>query len=205
MTPLAQSLRLPCRHCSHCVALAGLSAALAAQAESNLSSAPAGTSAGLSASSRLDFRVVIPTVLFMQVGTGSAFADNTTVDRVEFNVPVGDVGTGNATPASAGAGLVPVSARLVTNGNSVSLTARGTAGGLSDGVQSIPWSQIVASASGNLPHPAIGDGVPGGATNLLAAGGVVDRSATWNFSYSNAQTKSAGAYNGRVIYTAVLP
>ena len=45
----------------------------------------------------------------------------------------------------------------------------------------------------------------GVASPLTASGGVVDRSATWNFSYSNSAPLAAGNYNGRVFYTAALP
>lgn len=183
----------------HLVALAGLGAIFAAQAESTLSS---GAAAGLAASARLEFRVVVPTILFMQVDTGTNFANNATIDLVDFNVPTADVGTGNPTPGLSSA---PVTARVVTNGNSVSLTARGSAGGLTNGAQSIPWSQIMAAAGGSLPHPAIGDGVAGAASTLVASAGVLDRSSTWSFSYRNSNTLPAGNYGGQVTYTAALP
>lgn len=183
----------------HLVALAGLGAACAAQAESTLS---AGSAAGLAASARLEFRVVVPTVIFMQVGTGTNFANNATIDLVDFTVPASDVGSGNPT---AGLSSAPVTARVVTNGNSVSLTARGSAGGLTNGVQSIPWSQIMPSSGGSLPHPSIGDGVAGAAATLVGSGGILDRSANWSFSYRNSNTLPAGNYGGQVTYTAALP
>ena len=183
--------------------LASLLAAAAAQAESRFTSGPA-TSA-LSASASLDFRVIVPRVLFVSIGSASNMADNTTIDRVDFNVPAGDVGTGNITAATSGSGAYPVTARVMSNGNAVSFTATGSAGGLTSGAQSIPWSQIAPLSGGALPHPAIGSGTAGVATTLTASGGVVDKSATWNFSYSNSSPLAAGNYNGRVFYTAALP
>jgi hypothetical protein len=88
----------------------------------------------------------------------------------------------------------------------VTLTANGTAGGLSSGAQSIPWSQIFAtSSSGTLPHPAIGDGTAGAGTMLVAAAGIVDRTSNWSFSYSNNVSRAAGTYRGQVTYTATTP
>ena len=191
----------------NCLLLAGLIAGLvcapSAQAESRVGSGPA--TGALSASASLDFRVIIPKMIFVSIGTGSIFADNATIDRVDFSVPTGDVGTGNATAATSGSGAYPVTARVVSNGNSVSFTATGSAGGLTSGAQSIPWSQIVAVSGGALPHPAIGTGAAGVASTLTGTAGVVDKSATWNFSYSNSAPLAAGNYNGRVFYTAALP
>jgi hypothetical protein len=184
------------------VVLAGLGAVFTAQAESGLTASAA---AGASASARLDFRVTVPKVIFVSVGTASAMAANPTIDRVDFNVPAGDVGSGNPTAASSGTGAYPVVARVVSNEASVSFTANGSLGGLTNGVQSIPWSQIVPVAGGSLPHPAIGDGAAGAPSNLTATGGVVDRSATWNFSYRNSAPLAAGNYGGQVVYTASLP
>ena len=44
---------------------------------------------GSAASARLDFTVVIPAVLYLRIGTGSAIAaaNNTTVDGITFTVP----------------------------------------------------------------------------------------------------------------------
>ena len=205
--PLPSKIGAGCRAGTNAVWAAGFMASLftgvAAQAESRITSGPA--TAVLSASASLDFRVIVPRVLFVSIGSGSNMADNTTIDRVDFNVPAGDVGTGNATAATAGSGAYPVTARVMSNGNSVSFTATGSAGGLTSGAQSIPWSQIAPMSGGALPHPAIGTGTAGVAATLTANGGVVDKSAIWNFSYSNSSPLAAGNYYGRVFYTAALP
>ena len=172
------------------------------QAESMLN---LGNAANLSASARLEFRVVVPRLLFLSVGTATAMADNTTVDQIAFNVPQNAVGNAVPVAASSGTGAYPVTARVVGLGSSVSLTATGSAGGLTDGTKSIPWSQIAASSSGTLPHPAIGDGGAGVATNLAAIAGVVDKTATWTFNYANTLPLASGSYAGQVIYTAALP
>ena len=121
------------------VVLAGLGAVITAQAESGLTASAA---ANASASARLDFRVVVPKVIFVSVGTATAMAANPTIDRVDFNVPAGDVGSGNPTPASSGSGGYPVVARVVSNEANVSFTANGSLGGLTNGVQNqaLVWS-----------------------------------------------------------------
>ena len=91
----------------------------------------------------------------------------------------------------------------------VLVTATGSPGGLnpaSVGAPSVPWAQIEAAiGAGSLPHPAIGNGTPGAATSLVSAGGVVDQTSTWRFSYRNLTALPAGSYSGQVIYTAALP
>ncbi len=41
-------------------------------------------------------------VLFLQVGTGTLFANNGTIDLIEFVVPAANVGDGNPVAATAG-------------------------------------------------------------------------------------------------------
>lgn len=185
-----------------CFAVCALGFAGLSLAESNLT---VGNAASLSASAKLNFRVVVPRVIFFSVGTASAMADNATVDEVAFSVPQNSVGSGTAVAATSGSGGYPVTARVIGLGSSVSLTATGTAGGLSNGTQSVPWSQITPSAGGTLPHPAIGDGAAGVATTLAATGGVVDKTATWTFNYANTLPLASGSYAGQVTYTAALP
>ena len=158
----------------HLIALAAVAAAVAvpmsAQAESDINTVAA---VGQSASARLNFRVTVPNVIYLQVGTGSAFSDITTVDEVLFSLTAGQVTTPGAVAAS-GAG---VTARILGNGGNVSLTALGAAGGLVNTPMSssIAWSAITGtSSSASLPHPAIGNGVAGAASSLTAVAGIVN-------------------------------
>jgi hypothetical protein len=100
-----------------------------------------------------------------------------------------------------------VAVQVVGNGGNISFTANGTAGGLTNGSQTVPWTQIVPTSSNTagLPHPVIGNGVAGAVTNLPATANVVNQSANWTFSYLNGFTMAAGSYNGQVVYTAALP
>ncbi|MEJ1169021.1 hypothetical protein [Variovorax sp. CCNWLW235] len=206
-------------------AIASSMAPFAAQAESTFV-----TNTGTqSASARLDFRVVVPKVLFLQVGTGTNFTNNTTVNRVEFNVPAGAIGNGTAVAGTGGdlaSGAVTV--RVLGNSGTVSLT-NATTGPLSSGVAgdpTVPWSDIVvtpgALATGTagfsnaaIAHPPFNVAAAGGtsatATTLTASAGLVRREGSWTFAYANTATLPAGTYgdtignNGRVTYTATAP
>lgn len=189
----------------HLIALAAVAAAVAAplsaHAESDINTVSA---AGQSASARLNFRVTVPKIIFLQVGTGTAFSDVATIDEVAFTLTAAQVTTPGAV-AATGAG---VTARVLGNGGNVSLTALGATGGLSNVAagSSIAWSAITGtSSSASLPHPAIGDGAAGAASTLTATAGIVNQTATWTFSYANAATVAAGDYTGQVTYTAALP
>ncbi len=179
---------------------ATLGGASSAHAESDITSAAAGA---ISASARLDFRITVPKIIFLQVGTGTAFSDVGTIDRVDMTLTNANVTSGGAVAAAAG-----VTARVLGNGGAVSLNANGTAGGLSNGSgQSIAWTQVTsATSNAGLPHPVIGNGAIGATSTLPATLGVVNQTATWTFGFSNSLgTIAAGTYNGQVVYTAALP
>lgn len=188
-----------------------LAAPLLASAESQL------VATG-NAVARLDFRVIIPRVLFLGVGAGATtvpVANNTNVDLVTFDYTTnpGAVGAGAGSPAAVITGAV-VPVRVVGNNGQIVLTAA-TTGDLSNGGgDSIPWTQISATTSlAALPSPTIPLTGTGGGSNVLISSGtkVTDRSANWTFSYANAAVVPAGTYgatvanNGRVTYTATMP
>src|ERR1700704_5123728 len=62
------------------VALA-LAAPFAASAESNFTTGPGSP---ITANARLDFQIIIPKVLFLQVGTGTNMAANATINQIAF-------------------------------------------------------------------------------------------------------------------------
>ncbi len=179
---------------------------LLASAESQLV-----TGAG-NASARLDFRVVVPRVLFLSVGTGAAYTTNNTVDVVEFNYATNPaaVGTGAAAGVISG-NVVPV--RVIGNNGQISLTAT-TTGALTNEQtpgDTIPWTQITSVSSlAALPSPVIPATGTGAVSNVTLSSGtkVTDRAATWTFSYANSAVVPFGTYgttNGRVQYTAAMP
>lgn len=182
-----------------------LAAPLLASAESQLI-----TGAG-SAVARLDFRVVVPRVLFLGVGTGAGgLTNNTTIDTVTFDYTSNPaaVGTGAAAGAITG-NVVPV--RVVGNNGQVSLTAATTGALTNATADTIPWSEITATSSlAALPSPVIPATGTGAGSNVTLSSGtkITDRSANWTFSYANTAVVAPGTYgttNGRVTYTASMP
>lgn len=172
---------------------------LMASAESDLNTT------GGDASADLDFRVIIPRVLYLAVGTGNAtLADNATEDEVVFdftNNPQ-DVGTGAAAGTITG-NAVPV--RVFGNNGQIQIAASN--GNLTSGANTIPLSQITATSSDNTNFavPA-----PGGTANPTISSGtkVTDRTATWTYSFANglaAANAGPGTYTGTITYTASMP
>lgn len=196
---------------------------LPSQAESTTTTS---ATSGSTASARLDFTVVIPAVLYLRIGTGSAIAaaNNTTVDAINFTVPAANIGDGTVISASAASGDQTngaVTVRVFSNvGTNVTLNSSVT-GQLSNGSgDTIPWSQIAVAAAalptgtagftnGAITHPAFSSTTGAGtATTLTAVSKLVRQEGRWTFSYSNASVVPAGTYgatvanNGRVTYTA---
>jgi hypothetical protein len=160
-----------------------------------------------SAVARLDFRVIIPRVLFLAVGTGSAgTVANATIDTLTFDY--------TATPALVGSGTAlvaqTVNVRVQGNNGQVFLTAATTGALTNATADTIPWSEITTSSdSTSLPSPTIPLTGTSAATNVLLNGGrVTDRAAVWSFAYANSAVVAPGTYgttNGRVTYTASMP
>ncbi len=174
----------------------------------------------LTANARLDFRITVPKVLFLQVGTGSNFANNTTVNLIDFVVPAANVGDGTfiaATAASGDLGNGTVTAKVVGNNGAITLSST-TLGALNDGAgDTISFGQInttvaTLNSATALAHPTLADGATT-TLNLTPNIGskVTNLDARWTFSYANANVVPAGTYggvntnNGRVTYTAAMP
>lgn len=200
-------------------AAALLAAPQLALAESDVNTA---AGANITATARLDFQVTIPRVLFLQVGTGTSFADNTAVDRIDFTVPAANLGDGTDVAGTGGdltGGAVRV--RIFGNNGNIQLTAA-TGGALSNGTDTIPWSEITVASSAPgaaaagyiataIPHPTIPSSGTGAATTITATNNVIRQEGIWTFSYDNTVAYAAGTYGGtntnnsRIVYTATLP
>jgi hypothetical protein len=198
-------------------ALVAASVPMLAQAESATVSAATGP---LTTSARLDFRITVPKVLFLRVGTGGLYgaAANTTVDLIDFTVPAANLGDGTVVAGTGGdLGAGAVTALLRSNAGNVTLTAN-TLGAIGNGAgDTIPWTQI-AVASANLATPAFANTLPhsvalpatGASANFApaAVSKVTNVGSQWTYTYLNAATVPAGTYggvntnNGRVTYTA---
>ncbi|GGA70338.1 hypothetical protein GCM10011521_05590 [Arenimonas soli] len=157
----------------------------------------------LTANADLDFEIVIPRFLYLQVGSAG-----TTVDTVTFDLSgvasIADVDSqiGNGTAVD---GDITVGVRLVSNAGDVDLEAVGSGTGLTNGTETIPWSQITGTAATGgatgLDVPVVG----AAAVTIPATNGVVNRSDTWSFDYENDLLVSGGTYTGTVTYTATAP
>jgi hypothetical protein len=193
---------------------AAVAAPLAAHAESNFVTG----GGALSATGRVDFRITIPKVLFLQVGTGTLLANNAAIDLIDFVVPAANLGDGSPVAATAVSGDLnngTVTAIVRGNGGNVTLAAS-TAGAIGNGAGgSIDWNEITTTAAALttgtvLPALALPTGASVNAV-LAAVGGVVNQDARWTYSYDNSAVVPAGTYgginvnNGRVTYTASLP
>jgi hypothetical protein len=178
------------------LALAVVGAAFSAQAESQLQT---GVGA-LSSTGHLNINIVVPKVMYLQVGTGTVAAPSATIDTVNWTLTAAQVGSATAITGTPTAAL---NARVVANNGNVTFTATGSGTGLVGPVGSaiIPWSQILPTASaGTLIHPPI----TGVAQTVTATSGVVNQTATYAFDYSNTNAQMAGTYTGVVTYTASI-
>ena len=198
-----------------CTAIAALQP-LASRAES---AATSGAGTPITATARLDFRVTVPKVLFLQIGTGTSLAANATINLIDFTVPAANLGDATpvaATLASGDLGSGAVTARVIGNNGAVSLTST-TSGALSNGAgDTITFGQIgttvtTLTSATALAAPTFVDGGTSATVTVPAAGKIVNRDAKWTFAYLNTVTPPPGTYggagvnNGRVTYTASMP
>jgi hypothetical protein len=200
------------RSTSRLLALALVAALpLAAHAESDVVIDATNGNPTLTAEASLDFQVVVPKVLFLQVGTGTSLTDVATVDLLTFTVPGATLGDGTDVAATGGNGASGVTARLIGNAGNITL-ASSTLGALANGAgDTISFTQIKSETSNTaLPVPALVDGASTSVT-VNASNRVVNQTATWSYAYDNSVIPAAGTYggqdlnNGRVTYTASLP
>lgn len=194
---------------------AALLTPLSSQAESSLQ-----TGAGaLTGTARLDFRVTVPKVLFLQVGTGASMATNATVNLIDFTVPAANLGDGSAIAATAASGDLGngvVTARVMGNNGAVTLTSQTLGALVNATADTLSFAQIstsaaVLSSATALAHPTLVDGATTTTTVPVVSGKIVNRDARWTFSYANTAMVAPGTYggvnaqNGRVTYTASMP
>ena len=182
---------------------AALTVPFAANAESNFTT---GAGANITATARVNFSIVIPKFVFLQVGTGPVFpamTANATIDTIAFNVPaanVGDASIINATAASGNLGNGAVTVRVVGNNGNMTLGATGPATLLS-GTDTLAWTQIATAITGGATHPAVN----GANATFTATNKVVNINGTWTYTYLNAAPVASGTYTGQVLYTATTP
>ena len=184
---------------------------LVAGAESNFTT---GVATPLLATAKVDFTIIIPKFVSLQVGTAGAGG----VDLITFTVPAASIGAGGAGIAGTGGDLTGgvVTAKVTGNNGQVTLTSTAT-GALSNGVgDTIAYTQITTVASvltsaTALPAPVLTNGVSAGVLPTLTGTKITNQDAKWTYKYSNSAVVAAGTYggvnvnNGRVTYTASMP
>lgn len=224
--PIARAMAQDCR--KYWLAAGVLAAGLVITAGTARAESVFSTAAGpTTAQAHLDFQVVIPRFLFLQVGTGSPLATNPAIDLIKYSVPAANVGDGTVISATSGGDISAgvVTAKVIGNnftGGAVNFTAT-TTGALSDGAgDTISYGQFTVTVatltSGTaLPHPgtAAAPFIDGGATtvSLTPASKVINQDAKWTFKYSNTVVPAAGTYGstgtgnnaGRVTYAVTMP
>ena len=189
---------------------AAITTPMLASAESNFTT---GAGTPITATAKIDFTIIIPKFVSLQVGTAGVG----TFDLITFTVPAASVGAGGAGIAGTGGDLTGgvVTAKVTGNNGQVTLTSTSTGALTNATADTIPYTQITTTASLNtsavaLPAPVLTNGV---SANVLPAlvGKITNQDAKWTYNYSNSAVVASGTYggvgvnNGRVTYTASMP
>jgi hypothetical protein len=164
-----------------------------------------------SANAALDFRITVPSVVFLQVGTGAFRQDVGTVNEIAFApTPAQFTALQPVTGTGGDQGGGAVTVRVFGNIGQLQLTS--AASTLTNGTDTIDWSQItVVSDSGDIPHGAFGANGAITAVPLALNGSgnsnsrVTNLSDQWTYSYANSAEVNTGVYTGRVTYTVAAP
>lgn len=225
--PVAASMRDPSRFVWLAAGVLAASVALSsgsARAESNFVNG-AGT-----ANARLNFSIVIPKFLYLQVGTGTYPTSVATIDSITFDMTGAVASIGNGTPqaatvASGDQGTGAVTARVMGNNftAAVNLSAT-TTGAMSNGAGgTISWNEIAVATAAQVVAPVAAAMLahPGTASNPFTDGGattvsltpvtrVINQAAKWTFSYKNTNIPASGTYGGagsggQVTYAIAMP
>ena len=181
-----------------------------ASAESNFTT---GAGTPLTATAKVDFTIIIPKFVSLQVGTAGAG----NIDLITFTVPAASVGAGGAGIAGTGGDLTNgvVTAKVTGNNGQVTLTSTSTGALTNATADTIAFTQITTTAAINtsataLAAPVLANGVSANVLPTLA-GKITNQDAKWTYKYSNSAVVAAGTYggvnvnNGRVTYTASRP
>lgn len=174
---------------------------LIAGAESNFTTAPAGT---VAASARVDFSIVIPKFVSLRVGSTGAGV----FDTITFSPTAAQVDAGTTPIGGTGGDLTGGAVTAIVRGNNgqIVLTAL-TGGALASGADTIPFTQITTTATGGtgLVAPTLTNGSSTAPNPALTGTKITNQSATWTYRYLNSAVVAAGTYSGTVTYTATMP
>ncbi len=197
------------------LALAAVGMVGVAQAESRISAIDGATVGPMTTNAKLNFKVVVPKILFLRVGALGATVNNVTftvgLTGALATLPVADAVYGGALPPAftssvaddEGASDGAITVGLWTNNGSSNLTCAGAA--LTSGGNTIALSNVTVanSATGTLGHPGTSLACTG--TNARGSTGVNNLADTWTFAYAPATLPAAGNYTTTITYTASQP
>lgn len=160
----------------------------------------------------LDFQVVIPQLLRLQIGSPSS------IDAIVFDMSSTPQLVGDSSPVSGTGGDVApgeVSVKVLANGGATQVQVNAGVTGGGQGIdclsgactgQFIGWDQIQVTdgtfACG-VPPVALDNN---GSSQTYAANlnGLVNIDCSWRYTYLNTATPINGTYSGRVTYTAIV-
>jgi hypothetical protein len=176
-------------------------------AEMRESSAPqSAPTSSVAASASLDFALTLGRFISLSVGSNSTINfDLSPLAANCLDAAAGSCFGGGAPVLPIGVGTLPVSVR--SNAGAVRLIASaGSPLSTANGAETIPMSQIKIRSSdpANFPAPLIeeGGGSPVHINPTAFEGRVTQRSAHWSFTYANTVSPTAGAYRGKILFTA---
>lgn len=164
----------------------------------------------ISAAARQDFQVTIPRFITFTVGVAGAGFSLVDCDLSAVAPALIGAGADQACAGgNVGGGVSDVNVR--SNAGPINIVATNT-GDLSNGVDTMPWSEILTSSSDavNFPAPVLTSGGPSPAVNVAVSSGanVTNRNVQWTYTFNNSALYASGTYggvnvnNGRVTYTA---
>jgi hypothetical protein len=145
---------------------------------------------------RLDFRITVPTVLYLQIGTTGA-----SVDQITFTI--NDLpGTGAVEGSCSGTYPVPVrAAGFLRRGQRMTIRANSSAP-LTNGSENIRFNNISWTATGNFTSGRFNNYANQRIERWTASG---NRTGNLRFFYDNDEYHGPGTYKGRVTYTLSSP
>jgi hypothetical protein len=168
-----------------------------------------------------------PKQLFLQVGVGSAAANNTTINTVSVSVPAASVGNGTAQTMTSDStqaisffdnyrvcnppGQVYIGGSYrqpnATTGAASATLQVTTPANLTSGADSIPFSQIswTSTANGNTTAHIPAGTFNGGTLTLANFGRNTFVENCFTYRYANSAVVPAGTYTGRAVFTLVVP
>lgn len=168
-----------------------------------------------------------PKQLFLMVGVGTGFANNTTINLVSVTVPAAGVGNGTALAmtsdstqsASPSDGYVvcnpPAQVYVggsyrqpdATSGAASATLQVTTPANLTSGSDNLPFTQIswTSTANGNATAHIPAGTFNGGTLTLANIGRNNYLENCFSYSYANSAVVPTGTYNGRAVFTLSVP